>query len=147
MKSKWILTAALSVMMPLAAQPLGPRMPRPGGGDPARMLQHLGTVLDLTESQKTAATSIFDAAKKQAEPLGTALKTSHDAVEAAVKANKSDVEIDDLTAKQGTMTGQIASIQAKARRSFMALLTTEQREKLDKLHAQMPERRPGGPRQ
>jgi len=133
------LSAVMFLALPLAAQPPG-RGPGygPGGGDPSRMLQHLGTTLDLTESQKMAATAIFDAAKKQAEPLQTALSESRQAIESAVNANKSDAEIDALTAKQGTLIGQAGAIQAKAQRSFLGLLTAQQREKLDKLHAERP---------
>ena len=149
MKFNRILTVGLSavilVALPLAAQRPGHRMFGPGGGDPSQMLLRFSTVLDLTESQKTAATAIFDAAKKQAEPLATALKASHESIEAAITTNKSDREIDDLTAKQGTLMGQLGSIQAKARRSFLALLTAEQREKLDKLRAEKPQGRPRGP--
>jgi Spy/CpxP family protein refolding chaperone len=144
------LAAAMITAVPAAAQ-RGPGMGGPGGpgfgpgGDPAQRVTHLATVLDLTDSQKTAAQTIFNNAKTQAEPIGTSLREAHAAVQAAVKANKSDSELDALTARSGVLMGQIAAIHAKAQRAFLGLLTPQQREKLDALQSQMRPRR--GPRQ
>ena len=150
------LAAALIVAPALAQGPMmgmhggGMGMGGPGGGGPGvdhgRMLERLATLLDLTDAQKSAATSLFATAKSQAEPVAAQLKTGHEAVAAAVKANKSDAEIETLTAANGRLMGQLAGIHAKAQRAFYALLTPAQREKLDTLHDQMPGRRGPGQR-
>jgi Spy/CpxP family protein refolding chaperone len=141
------ITAALSVAPAVAQRgPAGP--PRGGfggrgpimGGDPARMLTRLATVLDLTDAQKGAAQTIFSTAKTQAEPVQTALREAQQAVHAAVKANKSDSEIETLTARSGALMGQTAAIHAKAQRAFLQLLTAQQREKLETLNSQMHDR-------
>jgi Spy/CpxP family protein refolding chaperone len=150
MKTKlWMATVLAAALMaaPAVAQ-RGPRMGGPGGpmmGDPAQRLSRLATVLDLTEAQKTAAKAIFDNAKTQAQPLGTQMRDAREAVQAAVKENKPDAEIDTLTARTGTLMGQMAAIHAKAQRAFRQLLTQQQREKLDALRPQMrPNRFRGG---
>jgi Spy/CpxP family protein refolding chaperone len=138
------LMAAVLSAVPAAAQ-RGPLGRGPGGPmmglDGTRRLAHWATVLDLTEAQKAAAKTIFDNAKTQSEPIGPQLRDAHQAVQAAVKANKSDAEIETLTARSGALTGQLAAIHAKAQREFLKLLTAQQREKLDALHSQMRPRR------
>jgi Spy/CpxP family protein refolding chaperone len=117
----------------------GPMM----GGDPARRLERLATLLDLTDAQKTAAQTIFSTAKTQAQPIAASLREAHQAVQTAVKENKSDSEIETLTARSGALMGQVAAIHAKAERAFLQLLTTQQREKLEALHPHAgPMRRP-----
>jgi Spy/CpxP family protein refolding chaperone len=126
-----VLAAALMVAPAVAQR--GPHM-----GDPAQRLSHLATVLDLTEAQRTAAKAIFDNAKTQAEPLSAQVREAHQAVQTAVKENKSDNEIDTLTARVGALTGQLGAINAKAQRAFRQLLTQPQRDKLDTLRRFRP---------
>jgi Spy/CpxP family protein refolding chaperone len=107
------------------------------GGDPAQRLSHLATLLDLTETQKTAAEAIFNNAKTQSEPVATAMREAHQAVQTAVKENKSDAEIDTLTARVGTLTAQLGAVHAKSQRAFRQLLTQQQRDKLDAMRTGM----------
>jgi Spy/CpxP family protein refolding chaperone len=120
--------------------PGGPMGGGPMGGDPTQRLSHLATLLDLTDAQKTAAKAIFDSAKTQADPVATQMREAHQAVQAAVKDNKSDSEIDALTARAGTLTGQLTAINAKAQRAFRQLLTQQQRDKVDAIHSGMGNR-------
>lgn len=110
------------------------------GGDPAQRLSHLATLLDLTETQKTAAEAIFSNAKTQSQPVATAMREAQQAVQAAVKENKSDAEIDTLTARVGTLTAQLGAINAKSQRAFRQLLTQQQRDKLDAVRSGMGHR-------
>ena len=135
-----VMAVTLAVVPAAAQRGPGMGMRGPGGmmgGDPTRMLERLATVLDLTDAQKTAAQTIFNTARTQAQPLATSLREAHDAVQAAVKANKSDAEIETLTARTGTLMGQVAAIHAKAQRGFLQLLTPQQREKLEALRPHM----------
>ena len=47
--------------------------------------------------------------------------------------NKSDAEIDKLAAVVGNLAGQQAAIHAKVQAKFLALLTSDQKDKLSKL--------------
>ena len=69
--------------------------------DPAAIIDHFGRVLDLTDAQKQTATSLFNDAKAQAEPIVAQLKQGHESMAAAIKTNKSDAEINDIAGKQG----------------------------------------------
>lgn len=108
--------------------------------NPERMVEHIGTILDLTDAQKTTAKALFADAKSQAEPIVTQLKAGHTAMAEAVKANKSDVEISDIAARQGVLVGQLAAIHAKAMAKFYAQLTPDQKAKADRLHDQFRSR-------
>ena len=68
------------------------------------------------------------------------MKEAHEAVQTAVKDNKSDSDIDTLTARVGTLTGQLGAINAKSQRAFRQLLTQQQREKLDAVRASIANR-------
>ncbi|HYP13954.1 MAG TPA: Spy/CpxP family protein refolding chaperone [Bryobacteraceae bacterium] len=145
----WVAMAALmaSAALPLAAQ--RPALGGRGAGGPGGFsggfggglgIERLDGLVGLSDSQETAIKAIYDAAKAQAEPLRAQIRTSHENVEAAVKANKSDGEIEQLTAQQGTLTAQMAAIHAKARRQVWQQLTAEQRAKLDEMQTRMKER-------
>ena len=73
----------------------------------------------------------------QKQPALLARDTSHSAqaLNDAAKSNAVDAAIDQLAAALGTTSGQLAAIHTKAFAKFYALLTTEQRTKLDELHA------------
>ena len=106
----------------------------PGFHRGERMKQLLATQLELTDAQKIQAKTIFETARQQAEPVVQQLKQGHEAVAAAVKANKSDQEIQQLANAQGALAGQLGGIHAKAMAKFYATLTPEQKDKADKLH-------------
>ncbi len=96
--------------------------------------QFVADQLGLTDAQKAQAKEIFNAARDQAEPLADQLRQGHEAMTAAVKANKPDSELDQLAQKQGALMGQLSAIHAKAFAKFYAILTPEQQAKADKLH-------------
>lgn len=99
--------------------------------------QFIANRLGLTDSQKAQAKAIFDAAREQAKPLAEQLKQGHADITAAVKADKSDAELQALADKQGSLTGQLAGIHAKSMAKFYALLTPDQKAKADQLHGRM----------
>jgi Spy/CpxP family protein refolding chaperone len=128
------------VIAALAISPLVAQFRGPFHRDPAAMIDHFASVLDLTDAQKQAAKTIFSDAKAQAEPIVGQLKQGHEAMSAAVKANKSDAEINDLAARQGVLLGQLAAIHAKGMARFYAQLTPEQKTKADAIHDRMKSR-------
>jgi Spy/CpxP family protein refolding chaperone len=99
-----------------------------GGG---RGIGFLAGYLNLTDTQKTQAEAIFEAARTAAEPIRGRMKSSRESLTDAVKSAKSDTEIDALAASVGTLSGQLTAIQSKAMVKFRAILTPEQIEKLD----------------
>ena len=120
-----------TTLMMVAALPMMAQGPRSGGNS----LDFLAGYLTLTDAQKTQAKTIFDAATAAADTAHGQLTAAQDALKAAVKANKSDAELDRLAAAVGVVEGQIAGIHAKAQAKFYNLLTAEQKTKYDTLQA------------
>jgi len=131
---KWLIgmttVAALAAASVLWAQAPAPGS-RPARGERAR--QFLLTYLGLTDSQKTQAKGIFDAARAQAAPIAAQLNQGRTALRDAVKAGKPDTELDALATQQGALMGQLAAIRAKALAKMYPMLTPEQKDKLDQL--------------
>jgi len=137
-----LLTLALLLSATALAQ--GPRGNGPGGPR-ANRIDFLATVLGLTDAQKAQATEIFQAAETASSSLRETHATQRTALNDAAKSNAADAVIDQLAATLGTTSGQLAAIQTKAFAKFYALLTTEQRTKLDELHANGKGMRGPGP--
>ncbi len=124
MKRRMTLAAlALAAVLPALADDF--RVPG------ANRLDFLAGYLTLTDAQKAQAKTIFDAADTAATTARGSLTAAHDALEAAVKANRADAELDRLAAAVGVVQGQLAAIHAKAEAKFYALLTAEQKTKYD----------------
>jgi protein CpxP len=151
--TRWVIAGTMAAGMALAQGPGGPggfrgRTGGPGGpgGDPAqfaqRRLDRLATLLDLTDTQKTQAQAIFDAASQARQALSDQLRAARTALQDAANTGKSDAEIDRLAAALGTLEGQLAAIDTKAQAKFQALLTPDQKNKLQTLGPMGP----GGPR-
>jgi len=98
----------------------------------ARRVSFLTTLLSLTDAQASQATTIFTNAATAATTPRTSLSTAQQSMQDAVKSNNTQA-IDQLSATIGTLTGQITSIQNKAEAAFYAILTTDQKAKLDQL--------------
>lgn len=122
----------LLIASPLLAQ--GPRRFAAGGGEGpggGMGVGFLAGYLNLTESQKTQAEAIFSAARTASEPVRGRMTSAREALEAAVRAGKTDAEIDAASASIGSLSGQLTAIQSKAMVKFRAILTPEQLTKLD----------------
>jgi Spy/CpxP family protein refolding chaperone len=99
-----------------------------------RQVTFLTTLLTLTTGQVTQATTIFTTAINAITPLQTSIATARTSLSAAVKSNAT-ATIDQLCNTIGTLTGQITAIDNKADAAFYALLTADQKTKLDQLGA------------
>ena len=106
--------------------------------DPAAAVQRqvafLTTLLTLTAGQVTQATTIFTTAINAITPLQTNIATARTALAAAIKTNAT-ATIDQQSTTIGNLTGQITAIDSKADAAFYALLTADQKAKLDQLGA------------
>jgi|1185.fasta_scaffold205783_2 protein CpxP len=101
----------------------------------ARMFQQL----NLTDTQKQQAKTVFEQAKQAAQPLAQQLKMNREALAAAVKAN--DVaRIDSLSREQGNLRGQLLAVRSEAMAKVYATLTPEQKAKADELRTKVRER-------
>ena len=103
------------------------------GTGPGNRLDFLTGYLSLTDSQKTQAQAIFDAAHTDSQAAMGQMTGARDALKQAIKDGKPDPTLDQLAAAVGVISGQIAGIEAKAQSKFYALLTTEQKAKYDQL--------------
>ena len=121
------LIPAMTLFVALSAFGQGPRR---GGG---RGLDFLVGYLGLTDSQRQQAQTIFDAARQSSETARGQLASAREALQAGIKANRSEAELDRLAAAVGTVEGQLIAIDAKASAKFYALLTAEQKAKYDEL--------------
>jgi len=114
--------------------------------DPATMVQNqvtrLTSLLGLTTSQASQATTIFTNAATAITPLQTTLNGYWTSMQTAVKSNTT-ATIDSLAAQIGTATGQIVDIQNKADAAFYAILTAAQQTTLNSTGGFAPG--PGGP--
>lgn len=93
------------------------------------ILDRLGADLNLTDTQKQQAQSIFSAARQSAESVHSQLKEQRQALTAAVKSG-SEAEIDRLSSNLAPLLAQTTAIHTKAFARFYAILTPEQKEKL-----------------
>jgi hypothetical protein len=123
-----LMTAGLMAQRPFGALTTG------SPPDPATMVANqvsrLTSLLSLSASQAAAANTIFTNAQAAISPLETTLNTSWTSMQAAIKANATTT-IDQLSTSIGVTTGQITAIQNKADAAFYALLTADQKTKLD----------------
>ena len=134
---RFVGMAALASGMMFAQAPASPAQPQA----PAqrrqqfrgRMFDRTAARLNLTDDQKQQAQSIMKSARESAQPITQQLKQNRVALRDAVKAGKSDADIDQLAASTGTLMGQATAIRTKAFAKVYALLTPEQRTKADQL--------------
>jgi Spy/CpxP family protein refolding chaperone len=137
-----ILSVATLTAVALLAQ--GPRPEDHGSGGSgtanpptvativAREVSFLTTFLTLTTGQATQATTIFTTALTSINTIETQITTAQTALAAAVKTNTT-ATINTQAAAIGTLQGQIVALNANADAAFYALLTADQKTKLDTL--------------
>src|SRR4051812_4858431 len=108
----------------------------------ARRLQFLTTLLTLTTSQASQATTIFTNEAAAVTAIQTNLDTARTSLKTAIQSN-STAQIDQLSSQIGTYQGQLLAADSKAEAAFYALLTADQKTKYDAIGA--GHGGPGGP--
>lgn len=88
--------------------------------------------LNLSDTQKAQAKSIFQNARQSAHPIRQQLMGTRQSLRAAIKANNT-AQIQQLTATEGTEFGQLAAIRSSAMAKVYQDLTPDQQAKLDAL--------------
>ena len=99
-------------------------------------LEHMAQALNLTDSQKEQARTIFQQAHESAQPIRQELKQNREKLEAAAKAGKSEGDIQKLANDQGRLLGELVAIRTEASAKFYQMLTPEQRLKADQMDEQ-----------
>jgi Spy/CpxP family protein refolding chaperone len=141
---------AISSVVALAQDPRQEDFGRdPQGRRPTR-IDLLTRRLDLTDAQQQQARTIFSASDEARRELWKSLEKAREDLNNAVKTGATDQQIDKVAGAVGTLMGQLAANEAKARAKFRAILTPEQRQRFDELPAPGPGmmrgfRRPPGP--
>jgi Spy/CpxP family protein refolding chaperone len=110
----------------------GPVMSAMAMPGPMNQLDFLAALLSLSSSQADQAKPLFDAERDAIKNAFTSMKQAQDALTAAEKSDQPDSEIDRLAAAVGTVQGQLAAIHSKTMMHFRTLLTSDQKDKLDK---------------
>lgn len=108
-----------------------------GFGHRGHMAEFVASQLDLTDAQKVLAKQIFDEARQANEPYVAQGKQIAEQAHAAVKAGKSEAELQQIANSGSTVAAQIMGTHLKAMSKFYANLTPEQKAKADKLHNSM----------
>jgi Spy/CpxP family protein refolding chaperone len=83
--------------------------------------------LNLTAAQKERAKAIFGQAREASKPTRELLKTNHEAMTAAVKADNKP-RIAQLSAERGALMGKLATVRNESMAKFYRELTPQQRE-------------------
>jgi Spy/CpxP family protein refolding chaperone len=96
----------------------------------ARPARRMMNRLDLSESQKQQAKTLFEQSRQNAEPIRQQLKKNREALTAAIKANDPG-QIQQLSTQQGQLRGQLLSVHADTRAKFLSTLTPEQRARVE----------------
>jgi Spy/CpxP family protein refolding chaperone len=99
-------------------------------------------VLDLTDSQKKTLESAHSEQEASQKAFHEKLRTAHEALDKAGDANADDATLNKLSGELASLIAQQEVNRVKARRQFLSLLTSEQKQKLDAFEAEHK-----GPRQ
>lgn len=138
--------AALAGGMAFAQTQASPSQPAPAETHQGRRaamrgrLDHLAQALNLTDSQKQEARTIFQQARESARPVRQELRQNRNALTAAAKVAKTNAEIEQLANNRGRLLGQLVAIRTEASAKFYQILTPEQRAKADQMHQQLRQR-------
>jgi periplasmic protein CpxP/Spy len=126
------LCGTLAAATCLMAQPgQGTRTPPTPEEIAARRVQQLTRFLDLTTAQQESAKTIFADEAKAMEAVRPAMQAAHEAMQNAVRNTGLDADIDRAAAQLGAAQTQMAAARGKAEARFRALLTADQKTKLD----------------
>lgn len=95
----------------------------------ANQVSRLTTLLDLTTSQASQATTILTNAQSTISTLQTTLSGYETSLQTAIQSNNTST-IDSLAGQIGAINGQIVDAQAKASAAIYAILTATQQAKV-----------------
>ena len=150
---KKILIGICAVLV-LATVAMAAHPGRPGGGPHGKMrggmhgdmMQAHFAALNLTADQKAAAKKLHEELRAQAEPLMEQAHERWEAVQELLEsANPDPTEVGNRVITAHQSRAQLKALHEDFKTRFSALLTEEQKEKLEELHENRGERRHGFP--
>jgi Spy/CpxP family protein refolding chaperone len=116
----------------LVAQPAqGTRTPPTPEEIAAHRVQQLTRFLELTTAQQESAKPIFTDEAKAMQALRPTMQAAHEAMQNAVRNTGLDADVERAAAQLGAAETQMATARGKAEAKFRALLTADQKTKLD----------------
>ena len=95
-----------------------------------------GKILDLTDAQKKALETAHAEQKASQQAFHEKLRSAHEALDKAGDANADDATLNKLSNDLAALIAQQEITRIKARRQFLSLLTSEQKQKLDAFEAE-----------
>lgn len=108
-----------------------------------RMHEHLTRALDLTEEQKAAAKQIHEETMTRAEPLMEQRERQWEELHALLDtANPNPTEVGNRMIAAHALRAQLKALHEDGMNRFKALLTEEQRSKLEEMHERRGEHGP-----
>ena len=113
----------------------------PMAGGPGFMLEHMADHLDLTDEQRVTIEGILEASKPEMEALREQVKANREAIQALDPASASyDAELNNLALSNGELatTGTLLAVRVKT--EVAAVLTDEQKAKLERGKERMKKR-------
>lgn len=110
-------------------------------GFDGREFRHLGKALALTDAQKETLKAQREATKSARGDLQTKLADARDALATAVEAGANDAELNALADVLGKLHAEQALANAKAKQTFLAVLTAEQKQTLAEAKSKRMERK------
>ena len=127
---------SIALMLALAASTAFAQQAAPPSEGPAQHMQHhfemMAKHLELTTAQQQQAQPIFNNMMATQTNLQNSLKTAHDNLASAIKANDTGA-IDQASNTIGNLTAQMTASHAKAQAQFFQILTPEQQTKLQQM--------------
>ena len=146
--NKFAVVVTLAAGITLAQTPGGALRPGPGNTQEERPgmmrghmdLDRIAQALNLTDSQKEQARTIFQRAHESAQPIRQELKDNREKLSTAAKATNSEADIQKLAEEQGRLLGKLIAIHTEASAKFYRMLTPEQRVKYDQMREQFREK-------
>jgi Spy/CpxP family protein refolding chaperone len=140
MKYSLALVAALG-LLPMAQAQTPPHTPPTPAAIAQHEVQRYTTLLSLTPAQVEQATTFFTTEATARQNARASEHTTHQALEAAIKANDT-ATIQSTATTLGQMEGEMLAAHAAAQAQFYATLTADQKTKFAELEQ---EHMMGGP--
>jgi Spy/CpxP family protein refolding chaperone len=106
-----------------------------------RRVAQFDYILNLTDAQEAQAKTIFTEEATAMQAVHPQVRAAREALQNAVKNTGLDTDIERAATQLGTLQAQTTAIAGKAQAKFRAILTPEQKTKLDS----RPGFGPGGP--
>jgi len=136
---------ALALSGVAGAQGQEPRGPRSGGGPGGpspieRMMERLG----LSEDQRAAVHAVIEKDRETMRPLGEAARQAHEAFQKALDAEAPDAtQVGQLALAMNAAQKKLDAARKAEMEKIKAILTPEQRERLEQAMQRGPGRGPG----